>query len=257
MLIAPPESNKTSILKQFEGIKNAKYTIDLSNKPLTEFLKNASKDKYYHLIIPDFIKIVRHNQFIVNSVIATLNALIEEGVKFSMYYGQEIDLKKNVKCGIITSITPNLFRQQFRAWNDIGFLSRFLTVSYEYSNETRMEIMKLISGDGKESLDETLTKIRKTGQKEIKIGRDIGEAVRLYTDEIVKKLKTYHVTVTKGPVQYKIFMDLQGFRLQKQMMLLARCIAFDRGLEEVNYECLGELKTLMEYIGLPDEPKVI
>lgn len=258
MIVAPPESNKTSMLKQFEKVKGLKYTIDLSSKPLMDFLKDAVKEKYYHIVVPDFVKVVRHNYNTVNSVVATLNALIEEGIQRSMFYGQEISLPKNVRCGMITSITPELYRQQFKLWNDIGFLSRFITISYEYSEETRNEIMKLISGNGEMSLDETLTKLKKSGnKKDISISNDVSEGIRLYVSELVNRLRTFHVYVSKGNAKYKLKFDIQGFRLLKQMRLLAKSIAFDKGLDIVNYECLGELKDLMEFFTLPDNPKVI
>lgn len=258
MIIAPPESNKTTILKQFEDIKNAKYTTDLSSKPLIEFLQEVSKTgKYYHLIVPDFIKIVKHNYVTVSSVITTLNSVIEEGMKTSMYYGLTLDLKKNVKIGLLTGITPGLYKQQFKLWNDIGFISRFLPVSYEYSEETRREIMKMISGDGQEPLDETLTKIRKSGPKVVAIDKEFAEGIRLYCEELVKKLRTFYVYVTRGDQKFKAYYDIQGFRLLKQMRLLAQCIAYDKGYDKVNYECLADLKDLIEYIGMPDNPKVI
>lgn len=257
MIVAPPESNKTSILKQFEGVKCVKYTVDLSSKPLIEFLKDAQSEKYYHLIVPDFIKIVRHGQQVTGPVIATLNALIEEGVRTSMYYGQEINLKKNVKCGLISSITPTLYNQQFKAWNDMGFLSRFLTVSYEYSDETRSEIMKIISGDGHVPFDETVIQMRRSGRKDVTINKDIAAAIRLYTEDLTKKLQTYCVIVWHGEQRQKVYLSIQGFRLHNQIRLLMKAMAYDKGLAQANYECLEELKNLLEYVGMPDNPKVL
>jgi hypothetical protein len=257
MLVAPPESNKTTILKQFDGMKNVFYTVDISSKPLIDFLKKAALEKYHHIIIPDFIKVVSHNRNTVSAVVTTMNAMMEEGIRSSIFYGQEIDLKNNVKCGIITSITPKLYKEQFKTWNDIGFLTRFLTVSYEYSEETRLEIMRLISGDGLAPLDEELSKIRKAGKKSISINNDISNGIMLYTDELVKKLKTFYVTSYYNNSPKKIFLDIQGFRLLKQMRLLSMAIAFERGLDAVNYECLTELKDLIDYIRMPDNPKTL
>lgn len=257
MLIAPPESNKTSILKQFESVKNVKYTIDLSSKPLISFLKGASKDKFYHIIVPDFIKVVTHRYTTASSVITTLNSAIEEGIRTSMFYGQEIDLKKNVKIGLITSMTPDVYKAQFKAWNEIGWLTRFLTVSYKYSNETRLEIMKLICGDGEEPLDDTLSKIRKKGQKNITISRDISEGIMLFADNMIGRLREYFVITYRGDMRQKVYMDIQGFRLLKQLRLLAKAIAYDHGRDAVNYEDLAELKLLLEYVNMPDNPKEV
>jgi hypothetical protein len=257
MLIAPPEHNKTSILKCFENSKNIAYSTDLSPKPLVEFLKKAADEKYYHLIIPDFIKVVAHNKVTAFSTITTLNAAIEEGIQNSLYYGQEIHLRKNVQVGLITSITPDLYKQQFKQWSDIGFLTRFIPVSYMYSNETRFNIMKMIEGCGGETLDEKLQKLKRTGQKDISIGSDVSSGIALYVEQLVEKLNRYEVMTYVGQNRIKLKMNIQGFRLHKQIRLLAKAIAFDHGLDEVNYECLAELKNLIEYINVPSNPKEV
>lgn len=257
MLIAPPESNKTSILKQFESLPYIKYTTDLSGKPLAEFLKNASVDKYHHLIVPDFIKIVGHKQHIVSGVITTLNAMIEEGVRTSMFYGQELDLKKNVQCGLITSITPDLYKRQFRSWYEIGFLTRFIPVSYTYSEQTRLAIMKMITGNDEIPLGDILSKFKKSGNKNICIGENVLAMLRLYTEELVKKLNSYQITSWVGDTPYKIKMDIQGFRLAKQLILLTKAIAFERNLDEADAVCLEELKELLQYMCMPDNPMAL
>lgn len=257
MLIAKPEHNKTSILKSFENVKNVMYTTDLSGKPLIEFLKIADREKYYHLIVPDFIKVVAHNRVTAFSTVTTLNAMIEEGVQKSMYYGQEIHLTHNVKCGLITSITPDLYRQQFKQWNDIGFLSRFIPISYEYSDATRFSIMSMIGGNGHESLDTELEKIKRAGQKDIHISADVAAGIQLFVDDLVGKLNKYEVQMWAGQTRYKVKMNIQGFRMHKQLRLLSKAIAFDKGLNEVNYECVAELRGLIDYITTPDRPKMV
>jgi hypothetical protein len=257
MLIAPPEHNKTSILKSFENVKNVLYSTDLSQKPLTEFIKRADNEKYYHIIVPDFIKVVAHNKITSTSTVTSLNSLIEEGIQHSNYYGQEIHLKHNVKMGLITSITPDLYRQQFKMWNDIGFLSRFIPISYEYSPETRIKINQMIKGDGHEDMDTEFEKLKRVGQKVISINSDVGSGIELFVSQIVDKLNKYEVVMYMGNARYKIKLNIQGFRLHKQLRLLAQAIAFDKGLNEVNYECLMELRELLEYIAMPNAPKMV
>jgi len=257
ILIANPEHNKTSILKEFENSKSVMYTTDLSPKPLIEFLKKAAKEHYFHLIVPDFIKVVLHNKITAGSTVTTLNGMIEEGIQNNMYYGQEIRLDTNVKCGLITGITPELFKQQFKAWSEMGFLSRLLPVSYQYSDETRHKIHSLISGMTIQDIEEKFRKVKKMGQKEITINSDISAGIQMYTDELKKKLNSYQVTVWNGSIRYNTKMNLEGFRLHRQLRLLAQSIALDRGLTAVNYECLAELKLIGDYIRTPNDMKLI
>lgn len=258
MLIAKPEHNKTSILKTFENMKNVYYTTDLSPKPLIEFLKRVDAgENYHHIIVPDFIKVVVHNKITAHSTVTTLNAMIEEGIQNSNYYGQEIHLKNNIRCGLITSITPELYKQQFKVWNDMGFLTRFLPVAYEYSDETRFKIMQMIQGNGGGDLDSDIGKIKKAGQKNITIDNDVAAGIALFVDDLVTRLNNFEVTMYYGDVRQKVRMNIQGFRLHKQLRLLAKAIAFDRKLDHVNYECIAELRELISYLSTPNTPKIV
>ena len=257
MLIAKPEHNKTSILKQFECIKGVYFTTDLSPKPLIEALKRIDNGEIInHFIIPDFIKVVAHNKTTADTTVTTLNSLIEEGIKQSNYYGQEVTLRNNIKCGLITSITPELYKQQFKMWNDKGFLTNPSDKACG-GNETRLGIHQNIKNNTCMEINEEISKIRRGGQKDISIDSDVGDGIALFVDNIVSKMNDYEVWIQSGTARYKVSMNVEGFRLHKQMRLLSKAIAFDRGLLHVNYECLSELKKLMEYIALPNEPKVI
>lgn len=257
MLIAPPESNKTRILRCFGELKFVKYVTDMSAKPLIEFLKDAVNGKYTHIIIPDFIKVVSHNKNVVDAVISTLNALIEEGIQKSMFYGQEIELPKNVRCGILTSITPSLYAEHFKGWNDIGFVTRFLPISYTYSDVTIENIMNMInSRNNGHSIEPE--KIRfLTKKKKIDIDDDVRPELKSIAIDITKRLKEYRIAYFRGKRRLFSQMDLRGFRLLKKITLLSKAIALDRGLASVNMSCIEELRVLSKYITLPNNPIIL
>lgn len=260
MLVAPPEHNKTRILQQFEACKNVRFASDISGKPLMAFLKEARDKKISHILIPDFIKVMGHNYNVVAAVVRTMNAMMEEGIQHNMFYGQEIDLGTKVQCGLVTSMTPGSYLQQFKSWYDIGLLSRFLTVSYEYSDETRIAISKIISGrtpDGYVPHDKKCNVIKMGGPKNIKIPPEAADVILSYSDDLVSRLKTFKIEVFNNGLAQELQLELQGFRQHKQLRSLARAIAYDKGFTEVNSECLTELKDLMIYIGMPDLPKMI
>jgi hypothetical protein len=107
-------------------------------------------------------------------------------------------------------------------------------------------------------VNDVIVKVKQYGKQEISINLDISAAVRLLSDEVEARLKTFYVRRLHGNTETKIHLDMQGFRLQKMLRLLIQCIAYDRQhFNGVNYEDLEELKAMCDLIRLPDNPKEI
>lgn len=252
MLIAPSEENKTRILLCFKNFKRAKIIENLSAKPLNDLIKKQEdKQSIFHIIILDFIRTLQHKASVVDAVIGTLLNLIDEGVKDSLFYGQTLNLKRRISIGVITGITPPLFKQHFIKWNENGTITRFFFVTYHYSKSTCSEINAYISKDLPIIVNKTITKIKQRGQREITISKDISAAISLVSDEVTERLLKFHVTRHVGKSSYQVYLDMRGFRLHKMLRLLAQCIAYDRNRDFVNYEDLVTLKEICEFIRLP------
>jgi len=258
ILIAPPEENKTRILLKFQKFPHVKTIENLSSKPLNKLIQEQDKTQHIdHIIILDFIRTLQHKATVVDAVVGTLLNLIDEGVQENLYYGEEFKLKHRIRMGIITGITPPLFRKHFVKWNENGAISRFLICSYEYSEDTIREISKYISLDLPIEINNTIQKIKRRGIQDILINNDISAGIMLLNDEVTKRLLTFYVIRHIGKSSYKIFLDIKGFRLQKMLRLLIKSIAYDRGRNEVNYEDLATLKEMCSLIRFPNDPKEI
>jgi len=258
ILIAPPEEDKTRILLKFQKMPNTKTIENLSSKPLNQLImKQDEKQTIHHLIILDFIRTLQHKATVVDAVIGTLLNLIDEGVQENLFYGEEFKLKHRVQMGIITAITPPLFRKHFPRWNENGAISRFIPCSYEYTPDTIHEVNRYISLNLPVEVDKTLEQVKRRGKQTITINSDISAAIMLLTEEVTERLLKFYVTRYAGKRQYRIYLDLKGFRLQKMLRLLAQSIAYDRGRNEVNYEDLATLRELSELIRFPNDPKAI
>lgn len=259
MLIAPPEQNKTRILLQFSKIPWAETVENISAKPLDQLIvkQDKHKQKMYDIIILDFIRTLQHKPVVVDALSGTLLNLIDEGCKTSIYYGQEFRLKHRIQMGIITGITPPLFRKHFSKWNENGFITRFLPVSYEYSESTKNEVMNYIAHEVPTIINKTIITIENRGFRDIQINDEIASGILFYTDILVKRLKTFYVVSRHGLTSHKVYLDMQGFRLQKMLRLFAKSIAYYNQHDSVTFEDLNTFKTLCELIALPDNPKEI
>lgn len=258
MLIANPESFKTSILKSVTS-NHSLEVMDLSPLIISKDIIPMIKDeKMQHLVIPDLVKIVSHKAHTVDSTIAFLNALMEEGVKRSMFFGQTFNLKRPIKCGLITSITPDYFLKVFKRWNDIGFVTRFLSISYKYSDETIGEIHKIIQES--ETLKLPVKKIKSIKKFDISIPKDISSFFAIKAQDIAKEeLKSNIPTPVQGGKTQWVSTKTMGFRLQRQLRQLVRAIALSNNTKKpkVDWVEADELNTLLDYIRMFQNPKVI
>jgi len=258
-LIAPSEHNKTRILLKFK--KTAKvFTIEsLSEKPLNKLIKKQDKKQtIYHLVVLDLERILAHRYSIFKAVFGTLLNLLDEGVQASLYYGQTYFLKNRIKMGIMTAMTPDIFKQHFGTWNKTGQLTRILPISWIYSDSTRNDIHSYIRKELPKIVDETTAIIKRRGKQEVIINNeDIACAVQYLSEQITERLRRFHVVRQTKYGIYNVYFNIEGFRLHKMLRLLIKAICYDKGRNEVNYEDLMELKELSDYIRLPDNPKEV
>lgn len=258
-LIAETEHNKTRILLKF---RKAPYTLmveNLSEKPLNELLKEQDKKQtVHHLIILDFERILAHKHTTVKAVFGTLLNLLDEGCKTSLFYGQSYQLKHRIQMGVITAVTPEIFRKHFGVWNQDGTLTRIIPITYEYTDSTRMEINRYIAQTLPVLVDNTTAKIKRRGHQKIEINNpDIASAIQFFADQVTERLRKFYVARRTKNGIYRVGFNIVGFRMHKMLRLLAKSIAYDRGRNEVNYEDLSELKEFCSFIGLPNEPKLV
>jgi len=255
ILISYPETAKTRMILKF----NAKHSIeasDLSAKPIsTVIIPLLDKDEIHHIIIPDMVKVLAHRPSTVDATIGFLNNLMEEGIKKNLFFGQMFEFKERKKCGIITALTFDYFYKMFKKWREIGFTSRFLPVSFKYSEDTVLEINSSILDD---KIFDDIRNVKKIKKKKVEIPREIGSRIMLLASDIAKEQSKETVVVgVQGGKTKRIPVQIYGFRLHRQMRKLASSIALSNGRTIVNWNDMTELEYLKDFIRLPRNPKVI
>ena len=255
ILLGESESGKTKIINKFDN-KHLLEISDLSQKPIVDMLISALvEDKIHHILIPDLVKVLSHNVPTTQATIAFLNALMDEGIKSQMFFNMQFKLKKRVKCGLITSCTFDYYYKVFRNWHDIGFLTRFLPVSFIYSEDTIIEINHQIAQDNYFFEKMKLNSIKK---ETITIPKDISEKIEFLVQQIITKQSNESIRITtQGGKQKMISFKRYGFRFHKQIRKLLQSIALINGRIVCTYEDLNELLSLIDYIRLPKNPKVL
>lgn len=238
LIIAKPESGKTEALKKFIPNKNVAYISDVTAYGIQrDFLPKIETGEVRHIIIPDLIKPLSRKESTVKTFVTMMNSLIEEGISVvSTYATPLLTYKKPVKCGLVTSITSDEFKDHRHRWGSIGFLSRTIPFSYSYGMETVKKVFDYILGlDYLKENDIELKQIPKQ-DREIKLPRKYAREILPSTATIVQAQKTY------------------GFRLQKQFQALLQASALEKGRTAVNSTDVDRVLRLMDWLNFDENP---
>ena len=230
LISARVESGKTEIVRKSISVNKILYLSDVTAYGLQkEYLDDLCNGKYRTIVIPDLITPLSRSPFTVDTFIAFLNGLIEEGVARIATYAMQIELTKPVRCNIITCIAKEHLEGAHYRWSKVGFLSRVIPVSYSYSPSTVQKILNsVISGDYH---DEPMYSLRLP-----KEDKDIGLPVRIGEQVVQLTLAMVAGSRKAG--------EVYGFRLEKQLITLCKASALFRGrdcVDEVDFDIISAL----------------
>lgn len=237
LIIARPESGKTEVMKKFAVNKNIAYLSDATAYGIQrDYFRSIETGEIRHIIIPDLLKPLSRKESTVKSFTTMMNGLIEEGIAgISTFASTRLPTETLVKCGLITAITTDEFKDNRHNWKRIGFLSRLIPFSYSYGLTTVNRVFEHILG--LQYLKET--DIRLNVPKE---------------DRTIKLPKRYAQAILPSTATIATAQDTYGFRLQKQFQALLQASALDHGRLAVNNADVQRVLHLMQWVNFDQKP---
>lgn len=233
MIVAKPESGKTSAIKSYRQNKGIVYMTDCTAYGLTrDFLPKIVSGEVKTIMIADLLTPLSKQTKTRQSFIAFLNNLIEEGIAKITTYSTVWD--KEAKANVITAVTDEAIKDGRHEWAKLGFLSRFVMFSYSYSLSTIVEILDRYSQHG---LKQDNVKI-KLPEKEVEIG---------LSQEIADKLNPI---ATKIGEQFKLY----GIRAKINLRALIKALAYRNEKTTVTETEFEELLELADYMNFNFNP---
>lgn len=141
-----PESGKTDTVNQFYGNAGVAILSDVTAHAFwRDFGEDLAAGRLKHIIIPELLAPLSRGAETVDSLIATLQILIEEGLtEIHTGFLKPIKLAKPVTVGVIGCMPRTAYAQRRLQWLSSGFLSRFIVVTYRYSDHTVERIVESI-----------------------------------------------------------------------------------------------------------------
>ena len=186
MIVAKPESGKTSAMKRYSSNKGIIYLTDATAYGIQrDILPKLTSGEIRTIMIADLITPLSKSTKTRQAFVAFCNNMIEEGVAKITTYAMTWD--KEVKGNIVTAVTDQALDDGRHEWAKIGFLSRFIMFSYSYDLSTVHAILQSYSRGGlinrsktmefpKENVDVTLDPqiADKLDPLAVRIGDDFG-----------------------------------------------------------------------------------
>lgn len=226
ILIGGSETGKSEMINIFRDLDNTMIANDLSGRMIIDHIApKVLNEGKTHILIPDFIKVLSHGKKVTQNCITMLNIATQEGLDNIVFYGLQKQFPKIVKFGVITAVTKEAYYVRKRYWEKIGFISRLMPISYEYSEATKRRIHEHIArGSPKHIIELSKKRPRKI------------EIPEIYANQIKA------VSVAKSPFS-------TGFRLHKQLRVIAQTNALLNDRNVVNKEDIDKLLDYTKYIG--------
>lgn len=229
LIVARPESGKSSIMKQYRENKGIVYLTDCTAYGITrDVLPKILSGEIKTIMIPDLITPLSKATKTRQSFVAFLNNLIEEGVAKITSYANVWD--KDVKANVITAVTDEALNDARHSWAKMGFLSRFVVFSYSYSLSTVTKILGYYSEHGLSLKNAEVTFPKK--QVKVELSREIADKINPIATRIGDQFRLY------------------GLRAKINFRNLLKCIAYRnkrRTVAEDDFQEFLELADFMNF----------
>jgi len=224
LLVAPVGAGKTTNLIKLSANKNIMALSDITPYGLTKLLPEIRAKGIKHIIIYDLVEPMSRSRSVVNNLIGFLNSLIEEGI-FKIQTGY-IEVKEPIKLGLITCTTKSELIDKRRGWLGIGFISRLLPISFDF---TSYDVIQILEDLACQKVGDITYEKLKLAEKSIK-----------ENNMVFKKLIPY-ATEMSNPEE-------KPFRKLEQLKILLMSNALIEGRKEVTERDFEWFKSIVNYI---------
>ncbi|MGD0496699.1 MAG: hypothetical protein ABSB28_11805 [Candidatus Bathyarchaeia archaeon] len=155
MLIAKPESGKTSTIDLFANYPFIYYANEVTSKTFTDTIfPRAQNGQIRFVLIPDILNCVEKASVTKKPLLQTMKTMVDEGTRRVATPYKTYEYPTPVKVGLISAITRESLTysspQQSSLYNDLkrmGFLSRMVPFSYEYPIDNTARIFNFLFGN--------------------------------------------------------------------------------------------------------------
>lgn len=226
LIVAEVEGGKSELAKEFSESSGVVFPHDITAYGIQKsYGRRIMQKQIRHIIFPEFVHCLVRTPETVKTLLAFLNGLIAEGVKEIHTFRTNFTLPQPLTCGVIACVTIAEFDTWRKYWEDMGFLSRLLPVTYSYSKRIEREIF------------DSIFRRNYTKGRPIQVNLPSSERNILLSPRMAKQLKPSAKAVGR-PIK------IRGFRPQIALQRLAMARALMHGRPTVLQEDINRINEL-------------
>ena len=227
MLVAEQESAKTECLKYFRGTPTLRFISDLTSRGLIPYKKDIESGTLRHIVLLDVVRIISHGRNIADRTLQTLASLMEEGESETSDAGGRDSWTNFPRIGVLMALTPKFFHSKRGKWRETGFLTRFVPVTFYYSEKSVHDIHMAIAAG--HQLPSPHSEIIPALNYAVHCSPKFSAILARRAEELGAKMKTY------------------GFRYQRILRALAKAQARMEGRGAVCQADIGKVLGWSEF----------
>lgn len=139
MIVGPPGTLKTSMLKVVTQYPNAVESSDLNITALEELRPSITSKHIRTLVMPEYAKIYERDPRTSNNVEGQIRAMVDEGFQAPSFKPQQM-ARLSAHCLVLGGITEQFREEHYRRWSDTGFNRRFIWPLIRLANPEILDI---------------------------------------------------------------------------------------------------------------------
>jgi hypothetical protein len=137
---------KSNILEwSLEPVKGNGALIysDLTLKQLAVIRSEISAGKHHTLGFPELEKLYARNPQVASNLEGVLKAMVAEGFSHFAFEDQRLAVQK-ARCFVLAAVLESVYRSRGSAWQENGFLRRFVCIKYTLSSKARAVLNEMV-----------------------------------------------------------------------------------------------------------------
>lgn len=250
MLIAKPESGKTSTIDKFAYYPFVYYANEVTAKTfIDKIFPKAQTGQVRFVLIPDILNCTEKSSSTKKPLLQILKSMVDEGVRRIQTPWKDYEYATPVKLGLISAITreslyyaPEMQTSLFSDLKRMGFISRMIPFSYEYPIDSTSKIFDYLYG-----------KIAPSEQKieipQIKFLEYQYDKLQEFEPkpELFSQLQQISLALSN-------FSDSYGFRVQKNLQKLCYASAMIDNRKEIEQKDIDKILFLSRWMNFKFNP---
>jgi hypothetical protein len=134
MLVGPPATLKTTFIKNvMDEHYDALVVADINIQTLMKLRSDFRSGRYSTISFTEFSKLYARRGDSSSNLEMAIQALVEEGFTLPSFKDQRIQTG-TTRCLVIGAMTEAFYEEKFPAWEDSGFLRRFIWCNINVAN---------------------------------------------------------------------------------------------------------------------------